>query len=55
MLFYFYRFSQILLDDDWIEIDGYAFDLETSHDSLTWTKLEKEKNRPNEPYICTSW
>ena len=49
MLCYSYRFSQILLDDDWTEIDGYAFDSETSYDSLTWAKLEKEKIRPNEP------
>ena len=49
MLCYSYRFSQILLDDDCIEIDGHAFDSETSYNSLTWTKLEKEKIRPKEP------
>ena len=55
MLYYFYRFSQILIDDDWTEIDGHAYDSETSNDSFTWAKeLKKEKIRPNE-LMYTSW
>ena len=42
MLCYSYRFSQIPTDDDWTEIDGHAFDSETSNESFTWVKeLEK--------------